>query len=212
MSTPASTPTTLELQQQRRGRIMSFVIMMVVFLPMIIAYGIYVTGVGMPNGTVNKGDLITPAQPISTLELRQQDGSLWSIDHQKKKWRWLIPGNSQCDDTCQNNLYLTRQIHIRLAEKASRVERIYLLLDDELSAETQAWLTTEHPHVPVLKTSPAQLQALLSAGALAENALAEGRYLLMDQEGFVMMSYTPAHTGQQLLTDIKRLLKYSYEE
>lgn len=212
MSKQAAELTPLEQQQQRRGRIMGFAIMMVVMLPMVIAYGVYVSGIGMPTGTVNKGDLLNPPQAISELNLHQLDGSPWQINDHKRKWRWLIPGTKECAKPCQENLYLTRQVHIRLAEKARRVERIYLLLDDEISPETEAFLASEHPHMPVLKVMPEQLQKAMVSGTVPENFVSEGRYFLMDQEGFVMMSYTPAHTGQQLLDDIKRMLKYSYEE
>lgn len=212
MSQQTREMTPLELQQQRRGRILGAAIMLVVLLPMVIAYGVYYTGIGMPTGTVNKGELLAPPQAASDLDLRQLDGAPWQVTDQKKRWRWLIPGYAECTDACQQNLYLTRQVHIRLAEKSTRVERIYLLLDDELSAETAAFLAAEHPHMPVLKVDPGKLQAAIMAGGLPENSLAEWRYFLMDQEGFVMMSYTPTHTGQQLLDDIKRMLKYSYED
>jgi len=35
--------------------------------------------------------------------------------------------------------------------------------------------------------------------------------LLIDQEGFAMMSYTTAQHGNELLKDIKRALKYSID-
>lgn len=205
-------PTSSEKQKQRRGRILTLLIFAVVLSPMIIAYWVYSTGIGMPADTVNKGDLFTTPQAAADLDLRDLHGEPWDLAGHKRKWRWLIPGGERCADQCQKNLYLTRQAHIRLAEKAGRVERFYLLLDDELGAETQEFLQTEHPHVPVIKVNPARLRAALTAGGITGDALAEGRYFLMDQEGFVMMSYTPTHTGQQLLDDIKRMLKYSYED
>ncbi len=209
MSSSANPP--IDKQLQRRGRIMGAAIMAVIFLPMAIAYGVYHTGIGMPTHTVNRGDLLTTPQNVRDLSLRNIDDSPWTPADQKKKWRWLIPGDAHCDDACQQNLYLTRQVHIRLAEKAGRVERIYLLQAETLDAGTADFLTHEHPHMPVLKVDRERLQALLNAGGQPD-ALRENRYLLMDQDGFIMMSYTPTHTGQQLLDDIKRLLKFSYED
>lgn len=198
-------------QLQRRGRIMGAAIMAVIFLPMAIAYGVYHTGIGMPNTTVNRGDLLAPPQAIDSLQPRQLDNSPWLLAEQSRKWRWLVPGGAVCDTQCQKNLYLTRQVHIRLAEKAFRVERLYLLLDDNIAPETLEFLTQEHPHMPVVKIDPEQLASALAAGDQA-GALEQNRYFLMDQDGFVMMSYAPTHTGQQLLDDIKRLLKFSYED
>lgn len=206
-----SSDITQDKQLQRRGRIMGAAIMAVIFLPMAIAYGVYHTGIGMPSTTVNRGDLLAPPQAIESLQPRQLDNSPWLLAEQSRKWRWLVPGGAVCDTQCQKNLYLTRQVHIRLAEKAFRVERLYLLLDDTIAPETLEFLTQEHPHMPVVKLDAKVLAAALAAGGQAE-ALAQNRYFLMDQDGFVMMSYTPTHTGQQLLDDIKRLLKFSYED
>lgn len=204
--------TPAEKQKQRRGRILGALIFAIVLSPMAIAYWVYTTGFGMPAGTINKGDLLTTPQTANDFDLHELDGRPWNVADHKTKWRWLIPGGAQCAEQCQKNLYLTRQVHIRLAEKAGRVERVYLLLDDALTPETETFLATEHPHMPVARVNPDALSAAIAAAGIAGDALADGRYFLMDQEGFVMMSYTPAHTGKDLLDDIKRMLKYSYED
>lgn len=212
MSSDVSILSEQEKRQQRRGRIQAVVIMLVVLLPMVVAYSVYYTGVGMPKGTINKGHLITPPQPISELALHKLDGESWQLSEQARRWRWVIPGGAECNTQCRDNLYLTRQVHIRLAEKSGRLERIYLLLDEHIETATLEYIQTEHPHVPVLKASTDAVAALLSRTDLAPDAIATGHYFLMDQEGFLMMAYSPQHQGNDLLDDIKRMLKYSYEE
>jgi hypothetical protein len=207
----SNTDLAREKQLQRRGRIMGAAIMAVIFFPMAVAYTIYHTGIGMPGSTINRGDLLDPPQAFQSLQPHQLDGSPWLLDEHKRKWRWLIPGGAECNTQCQQNLYLSRQVHIRLAEKSYRVERFYLLLDDTITENTLRFLHDEHPHVTVVKLNKDTLEAALAAAGQPE-ALEQHRYFLMDQEGFVMMSYSPAHTGQQLLDDIKRLLKFSYED
>jgi cytochrome oxidase Cu insertion factor (SCO1/SenC/PrrC family) len=211
MSTPQSETTALDRQQQRRGRIMGATIMLVVLLPMVVAYGMFYTGIGIPTGTANKGILLDPPQAAQDLDLRELDGQEWRPSG-PKKWRWIIPGAAECSETCQQNLYLTRQVHIRLAEKSGRVERIYLLLDEQIDVATQNFLAHEHPHLHVLKAEPARLREAMKAAGIADDVNFDDHYFLMDQEGIVMMAYTPAHTGQQLLDDIKRMLKYSRED
>ncbi len=203
---------TDQQKQQRRGRLQAAAIMLIVILPMIIAYSVYYTGVGIPKGTVNKGQLIDPPQQIDDLPLQTLDGEAWRVSEQAKRWRWIIPGYANCNEQCQKNLYLTRQVHIRLAEKSGRVERLYLLLDDHIDAATLEFIHTEHPHVPIVKAPADAVKELLAQTNLPPDAIAAGHYFLMDQEGFVMMSYTPLDQGKDLLDDIKRMLKYSYEE
>lgn len=212
MSQPKPEQTTEERRRQRQGRIMGALICLTVFLPMAVAYGIFYTGVGMPATTVNKGILLDPPQAIGDLGVSDMEGTAWDVTTHRKQWRWLIPGGATCDGQCQDNLYLTRQVHIRLAEKSMRVERVYLLLDDYLDPATEQFLTKEHPHIRILKADRTQLQSALTAAKVPADVLTDGHYYLMDQDGFVMMAYTPSHTGQQLLDDIKRMLKYSYEE
>lgn len=214
MSNRLDSMSEQEKHRQRRGRIQGAIVMLVVLLPMLIAYLVFYTGVGMPTSTINKGDLVSPPQLITDLPLQAENGIAWDFNAQPKKWRLLIPGYRECNDQCRKNLYLTRQVHIRLAEKSVRVERLYLLLADQdpFAQVTRDFLTAEHPHMPVVRVAEQDFKAMLARTDVPANALVDGRYYLMDQEGFIMMSYTPQHEGKELLDDIKRMLKYSYEE
>lgn len=196
--------------QKKRGQLQALLLMLVVALPMIAAYVVYHTGWGMPEGTVNKGRLLAP--PLAITELApQQQGKPWDLTQEPNRWRFVIPGGATCNKTCMDNLYLTRQVHIRLNEKAERVERIYLLLDDSLSPELAAHMNKQHPKLRVITANPATVRQALKGNNLGDNPVAAGRYFLMDQQGYLMLSYTPEHSGGELLKDIKKMLKTSYE-
>lgn len=198
-------------ENKRRGQLQAMLLMLVVALPMIAAYIIYHTGWGIPQETVNQGELLQPPQLLTDLELTLSDGSRWDISAEKKHWRYVIPGLAECDQTCMDNLYLTRQVHVRLNEKAQRVERIYLLLEHKISPKLAEYLAREHPRLRVMQADKAQFQHLLSETNFAGDPVAAGRYFLMDQEGYLMMTYHPGNTGNQLLKDIKKMLRLSYE-
>ncbi|WP_111641520.1 SCO family protein [Marinimicrobium alkaliphilum] len=200
---------------QRRGRIIATALMLVVTLPLAAAWFVYYTGIGMPTTQVNRGDLVSPPQLIDQLEPRElgTDGA-WEIGtEERRRWRYVIPGYATCDQLCQDTLYLTRQVHIRLGKDAYRVERIYLLLDDHIDPALVDWLETEHPGLRVMRTEPQALAELLDRTNLrGVDPVASGEYFLMDQIGYLMMRYTPAHTGNELLDDVKRMLKVTYDE
>ena len=196
---------------KKRGQWQALLLMLIVALPMLLAYGIYHTGVGMPGGTVNKGELVSPPQAIGQFAPRLADGTLWSLDDEPKHWRYVLVGTGACDSQCMANLYLTRQVHIRLNEKAARVERIYLLLDDALSPELAQHIAADHPRLRVMHADPAAFNAAMRAANI-EDPVAAGRYFLMDQEGFLMMSYGAENSGNELLKDIKKMLKATYEK
>lgn len=196
----------------KRNRFFGVLIIFIVLAPMGIAYLMYQTGWGVSSSTTNKGELINPPIPIQEIPLNQGSAlfnELFSDNKASKKWRLLVPVVAGCSDICQKNLYTTRQVHIRLAEKAYRVERILLSLQP-LPEALDAQLQQEHPNTLRSETSAEYFSHWISAANISGKA--ENYYYLVDQEGFVMMRYDSSHTGQDLLDDIKKLLKFTYDK
>ncbi len=206
------TQTDAERQFQRRGRITAIALMTVVGLPMLIAYVLFQTGVGIPKGQVNQGELVDPPQRFSEWQPETLDSEAWASNPEQKHWRFVIPIDAECTGYCRDNLYLTRQVHVRLGDKAHRVKRVILPVDGAPSEDTLDYLEAEHPGTEVVQPDQPAMMASLAQTNVPGDPLEAGRYFLMDQEGFVMMAYEPEHTGNQLLKDIKRLLRYSYED
>ncbi len=214
MSAEASSgiETSAEVSIVQGNRWSSWLLLAAISLPMIMAYVVFSTGWGIPTGTINKGDLVLPATSIESLPIVDREGRSVDLLAGKKLWRWLIIGSNQCEDQCQNNLYLSRQVHIRLGEKAIRLERLYLNTDPRFSNEFSEQLSKEHPKLKQLHINSDDWSELISSTSAGDNALEEKSLFVVDQEGFVMMSYDRSHAGADLLDDIKRLLKYSYSE
>ncbi len=208
MSTDVNEPINTGIK--KRNRYYGLLIVVVIVLPMAVAYIMFTTGMGIPSGTTNKGELLVPPQPIQDLVLDNQDDSLKALMlSDKKKWRMLVPVSKLCDEACQNHLYISRQVHIRLAEKAYRVERILLLLDTFSDAELEH-LKQEHPSTVVVNSNVSSLNDWLQDTELPEKPI--DYFYLVDQEGFAMMRYDIEHTGQDLLDDVKKLLKFTYDK
>ncbi|MCV6613551.1 MAG: hypothetical protein OIF35_01150 [Cellvibrionaceae bacterium] len=189
------------------GRIKALLLLAVVAAPLILAYAVYFSGIGVPAGTINKGELIEPARDLKALNLVDQQGQKIMADG--RKWRLLIPYRKDCGELCANNLYTTRQVHVRLGDKARRLERVLINFDnsdtdnDDLSA-----LKQQHPRLRIAAVNAQDFTHYLGQ----RGSLSLGQYYLVDQEGFAMMAYSPEHHGNELLTDIKRTLKFSYED
>ncbi len=214
MSAEASSPLDGASRENKStlGRWSSWLLLAVIGLPMISAYLVFNTGWGIPTGSVNKGDLLLPATSMTNLSVHNGKGEGVDLFSGKPKWRWLIIGNNQCSDRCQNNLYLSRQVHIRLGEKAKRIERVYLNTTAQFEPEFSSDLAKEHPRLRQLHINSLDWHELLSTSNAKDIALNGENLFMVDQEGFVMMSYNRAHSGADILADIKRLLKYSYDE
>lgn len=198
----------------RRSKIMAWLVVGVITLPMLIAYLIFKTGVGMPTTTVNKGELIVPAISLAGLPLENQ--SHQPVDWLKtsvegdQKWRLLIVSDGECGEACQSQLYKARQVHKRLAQKAGRVERLFLTTTPSLSPAIQTLLTTEYPLMAVGVIEENSWKSQFVSSSLPDIVNSE-KIIVVDQQGYAMMNYDVEHEGGEMLDDIKRLLKYSYE-
>ncbi|WP_193754269.1 hypothetical protein [Microbulbifer sp. Q7] len=191
------------------SRLAGFTVFASVALPILAAYVVFYTGIGIPSDTVNQGELLKPAQQVAELDLIERDGQRINLSDEEPKWRYLIVADEKCAGECEKLLYTTRQVHIRLAEKAPRVERL-LVTGEPLTELRHQDLASQHPLLRFSMADSQQVERWLADSDHAQ--LARPSVLLVDQNGFAMMVYNNRHTGNQILKDIKRLLKYSYEK
>lgn len=185
-------------------------ILVVSVLPIVAAYFAFFTGIGVPDHTVNTGKLLP--HPLSVKNLLSEGQSEFLLDlQQNRKWRLLIPIPDMCGTDCQQNLYTTRQVHIRLGEKSVRVERVALNIAGQAGLDYFETIKTEHPRLKLVTVTSEQWRNWLHDSGENLDAQKEHFYLLVDQEGFAMMTYTTAQHGNELLKDLKRALKYSID-
>ncbi|WP_105102648.1 hypothetical protein [Microbulbifer pacificus] len=198
-------------QQGRRGlgRSAGLAVFGAVALPILAAYIVFYTGIGIPTATVNQGELLVPAKNVADIELSSVQGESISLANEEPKWRYLVLGGEGCAEECEKLLYTTRQVHIRLGDKAHRVERM-LVTPGPLGELRHTELQSQHPRLHFATVDQRQLEQWLADSDHPQ--LARPSALLVDQNGFAMMVYDNHHSGNQLLKDIKRLLKYSYEK
>lgn len=187
-------------------------ILVVTIVPIAGAYISYFTGIGVSETTVNEGMLIK-ADPAKSLQdlLENASGETPSFDR-NYKWRMLIPITDQCNEQCQKNLYTSRQVHIRLGEKAGRVERYAVNLGGVQGQKILDEIAEEHPMLKVFTVTKRQWDNWMDDTNVPENMDEKPYYILVDQVGFAMMFYTVEHEGNQLLKDIKRILRYSVDK
>lgn len=160
-------------------------------------------------GTSNRGILLQPTVPMTTLVAKYQ-GEPWLWSELKPKWRLVLPIVNGCDSACMDMLYLSRQVHVRLDKQAHRLQRILLNLGAPLDEQTLELLGREHVYLKVISADANAFAALLTgtnAGWQSDSAM----LFVVDQRSELMMWYTPQHSGEDLLADLKHLLKYSPE-
>lgn len=194
-----------ESQEKIRSRKPLVVMLVVAVLPMFGAYFVFFTGIGMPKSTVNSGSFVQPALSLEGLVSEEE----WQAFSSDKKWRILIPVAYPCSEECQQNLFTTRQVHIRLDQRSERVER-YALFADGTPDDVKNEILADHPRLKVLAVSTHVKEAWFGQLKLDDD-VKEDYYLLADQESRAMMAYDVGQHGNDVLKDLKRAIKFSID-
>jgi cytochrome oxidase Cu insertion factor (SCO1/SenC/PrrC family) len=196
---------------KNKNRIKLLILWLIPFGLMLIASLVYwlVQNNHLTLSSKNEGELLIPPINIHELALTTNKNN---SDAWKNKWTMVIRGSDQCSGICEEALHLTRQIHIRLNEKADRVRRIYLSDMSDLSPDLSKNLEANHKFVSVV-TPPDDFISIFD-DRLNQISIKIGSpisFALVDPDGWLMMAYSPNHDGSQVLKDLKFLLKYSVE-
>ena len=151
-------------------------------------------------GTTNQGALIKPAIDITSALDEETAGSL--------KWKILVAGGQSCDQSCQQVILDTRQVHILLGKLVRRAERVYLADGAQLDGEEFDQLALAHPHLNIQRTGTMELSALLATSSMNWD-LSDTRYMVVTPDNDAILYYTQDDDVMGLLDDLKHLLKYS---
>lgn len=183
---------------QRSFRINLVLIFAVFAVPLIAAYLSYY--VWPPQGRLNYGELIDP-KTMPDVALRSADGKEFSLSALRGKWIMLSVDSADCDEACDQKLFLMRQTRISMTKEMNRIERVLLLRGD---AKATAELAKKYPGMHILSGAD---DSLLNTFPGAPNA-ADHIYLV-DPVGQVMMRYVKNPDATGIRRDLTRLLSVS---
>ena len=154
------------------------------------------------------GDLISPAitLPASTFHEPQTSNTV-TAEQLKEKWWVILVAPVQCSAAQEQLFYNLQQMHTALGKSASRVERMLLTLEQNATNHCQQYITDK----PVKQFSMHLIDFERRLGNVSHNQkmLAMGEIFLMDPQGNVMMHYDADTPTQDILKDLKRLLRIS---
>jgi cytochrome oxidase Cu insertion factor (SCO1/SenC/PrrC family) len=173
-------------------------------LPLALAW--LLVGYWQPNSTVNHGELLTPAQPVSQLQIRQRNGQELTTDFLKGHWT-LAYLAADCDESCKKSLYDMRQVRLALGKDMERVQTLYIHTE-VLDSDLRTWLKQQHPG---LLDGIADAQTLdFFQHVFPGQATGFGEWIYMiDPLGNLFIRYDTDGDPKGILEDLERLLKYS---
>jgi len=187
-------------ESRRRGRQVLVLIGALFLVPLAISFALYY-GQWRPSGSSSKGELITPARPLDAAGLKQPDGRPAPDKVLTGKWSLIYIGDGACDAACRTALVLGRQTRLALNNEMTRVQRVFLATDH--CCDT-AYFAAEQPGLIALDASAAH-KMLAQFPADRTHSL-----YIVDPLGNLMMRHDAAQTTEDLLSDLKKLLKLSH--
>ena len=150
-------------------------------------------------GTANQGALLDPPLAFGELSAVDAVGQPARLGGERTLWRILLPIAGDCDESCQELIHYTRQIHTAMGKYKPRIERVALA-----SAPVSEAIAAEYPELKLLYTSASGLDALAAATTPEDAA-----YYVVDPAGWIILAYSADADGKDIMADLKFLLKNS---
>lgn len=189
-------------KQRQAGRRKLFIVLAICAAPLLASYFTYY--VIKPQSRTNYGTLLDPRNyPMPALGSTALDGTALSLDAYKGKWLMLQINDADCQDACRKRLYDMRQLRAAQGKEMERIERIWLITDEQ---PLDTVLMREYDGMRHLRVTRQALQGWLPIEA--GTTLSDHIYLL-DPLGNLMMRYPKDADPNQIKKDLVRLLKAS---
>ena len=193
-----------DARRTRAGRWQMLLLALVCAAPVIASYFSYY--VVRPEGRRNYGELIDPQRPIPAAAATDLSGRPFDLTSLKGQWLLLSVAGGACDEACQSNLYLQRQLRESLGRDKDRLDWVWLVSDEVRIADA---LRPALSHATVVRV-PADALANWLAPAPGHR-LNEHLYVV-DPMGHWMMRF-PARmdlaSAAKARRDLNRLLRAS---
>lgn len=190
--------------QQASGRRMLLLLLVIFALPVVLVVGMYKID-WRPSSGASYGQLQQPPKPLTLAALQDARGGTFAAADWKDKWTMLTISAQGCPADCMKRLGVMRQVHVALNKEIGRVQRVLLLP----SGAPDGVIRT-------LRESYPDLHVLIGSGTeelsrqFDVSGAGDGGIFLVDPLGNWMMSYPPQFDAKGLLSDLQRLLKYSW--
>ena len=128
-SLPDPAHSDVRQERTRSGRWKMLAVLLVCAAPVLASYFTYY--VLRPTQQRSFGELIVDQPALPDIQARTLDGR--SVDLQSLKGQWLLvsTSNAACEQRCQNNLYLQRQLRETLGREKDRLDWVWLINDQQ---------------------------------------------------------------------------------
>jgi hypothetical protein len=105
------------------GRLQLLGVLLACSLPVLIAY------VVRPQGEASFGELVNPARPMPEVQTTDLNGTPHALRQLKAQWLLVKVDGGACQQDCQRQLLVLRQLRLMLGKDMDRVDWVWLIND-----------------------------------------------------------------------------------
>lgn len=187
------------------GRVKMMLILLVCAAPVIASYFTYF--VIRPEGRTNYGELIDPQRPLpESLVFSDLQGQPMPAASLRGQWLLVVVSGGACDAECEKRLWLQRQLRETLGREKDRLDKVWLIVDDQpVRPETLQAIRTAAPPT-VLRVRRDALEKWLQPAA---GRALEQHFYVVDPLGNWMMRAPGDPEPAKLKRDLEKLLRAS---
>lgn len=190
------------IKARRNGRLKLFVLLFVCAAPIIASYVTYY--IIKPSGRTNYGAFIDQqAHPMPKLTSTTLDGRPETLEQYAGKWIMVKVGGGRCNEACTKQLFAMRQLRTMQGKNMDRIERVWLITDDE---PVDTMLIRQYDDMHMLRVPRAQLSHWLPVEI---GTRLDDHIFLIDPRSNLMMRFPKDPDPKRVNKDIAKLLRAS---
>lgn len=187
------------------GRLKMLLILLVCSAPVIASYFTYF--VVRPEGRTNYSTLIEPQRPMpENLPLADLEGRAVAAKSLQGQWLLVVVSGGACDAACEKQLWLQRQLREALGRDKDRLDKVWLIVDDQPVRPETLQAANAGTSVTVLRVPREALAQWLQP---ATGGALERHFYIVDPLGNWMMRAPGEPDAAKLRRDLEKLMRGS---
>ncbi|SDA27610.1 hypothetical protein SAMN05216315_1344 [Nitrosospira sp. Nsp18] len=185
----------------RKNRRTLILLLLLFCAPIIASYALFFSDIR--PGSVNYGELLE-VKALKGSALSQTDQTIFRMRQVRGKWALVSIDSGKCDERCREKLYYMRQVRLVQNAERDRIERLWLIDDNEIPSPE---LAREYEGTLFINAKDSDLLKAIPAKASQHDHI-----YLVDPIGNLIMRFPKDVDPSKMAKDIKRLLKVSQLE
>jgi cytochrome oxidase Cu insertion factor (SCO1/SenC/PrrC family) len=188
----------------------AFIVVSLMFAMFVVPYiyvlYIYKTGEIPIEGSTEKGVFFKPFIEMDNQSFTDINGEPWTTEKLNQKWAILNFADSDCEQKCLEGIFNTQQGISALTRNKGKVEQIILMHPQQSVSDDLNTIIGLKKNVHAIQNE--ELFVAVTEQMKVQGSLSLYR-VIVDPEAKFLLFYTPENSLQEILRDIKRLLKAS---